>query len=1046
MGLRNFSNCGGVSTLAVGVALMLATPAAAQTSESTLRGTAPAGATVTATSTDTGAVRRTTAGPDGTYVIVGLPSGNYHVTAGGQAGDAAVSVASVSVLDFGSGAAANSGGGVITVTARRQTVEVHSSQVNEIISQHDIAALPQATRNFLEFADSVPGVQFSIDSGKNTSLRGGAQLDSAVNLYIDGVSQKDYVSGGSGITGTAGPQGNGDPGNPFPQLAIGEYKVVTSNYSAEYGDAASAIIIAQTKSGTNEFHGEAFGDYTNQHLRARTPAEIAAGQAKSSASDSEYGVAVGGPIVKDIAHFFFAWEHKALSNQTDVYPGDPQLTTAQAQALLPSSVGNQYGVVNNPFTENLYFGKIDIEPSSSDRIEASINFRLEHSIAGGGGQTAESASAPYTNDERRASLRWQHSADNWVNEAHLSWQKTNSATTTTSASPQNQYIYYTNPLYPTGSSVSQYTLLVANGPGSGVGAINSQKGLTFQDDFTLSNFHFHGDHTLKFGGSYGGIKLTSQNASSNLANATYYYAVTAAGTASTPFEVQYPNLTSGYNSAGVTTTDKQFSAYAQDDWKVNNKLTVNLGLRVDHEVVPAYLNYVTPGNVVSAINGLFPTTNQSYASVLAQGYAATGLPGYNINNYISTGHNRHAPWDFAPRIGFSYDFNGDSRHVLFGGYGRSYNRNQFSTLALETTKIALNGNPQVYFPSAYTTDSFANKNNSPDGGCYTNADINPNNHCYAWNSAYLTPAGLATLQTNPSSHEVDLLNNNIKTPYSDQFSLGIRNKVGDWNTQVTVSYVESYDGIVGHLGNRYSNGAYYQGGSQWGGQGVPGVGSLILWDNGTKDRDLQVSLAAQKPYTKQSHWGMSLAYTFTAAAQNNVAGGSNPYSVNNNQYLFDYPNPSNYPMIRATAVPRSRFVATYSADLFWGITTAGKLSLSTPDSSATIYGCVGASPCNQYGGGTLAVLSKTPNNLFGYKDFDVQFSKDITFLNRFDSYVRVDVLNVFNWHNYDPAATQFNIPAGATVAQYLAIKPVYNKTGPIIGTPLTLKLSAGLKF
>ena len=89
--------------IAAAATLVAPTTAWAQSSESTLRGTAPAGATVVAKAIDTGAVRKTTASPDGTYVIVGLPAGTYHVMAGDKLeGDVTVSVASVSVLDFGS--------------------------------------------------------------------------------------------------------------------------------------------------------------------------------------------------------------------------------------------------------------------------------------------------------------------------------------------------------------------------------------------------------------------------------------------------------------------------------------------------------------------------------------------------------------------------------------------------------------------------------------------------------------------------------------------------------------------------------------------------------------------------------------------------------------------------------------------------------------------------------------------------------------------------------------------------------------------------------
>lgn len=1020
---RRISLALGASALAVAAGLAMTAPTTvwAQTSTSTLRGAAPAGAEVVATNVDTGAVRKTTADSTGAYVIAGLPSGNYHVTAADQSADVSVSVASVAVYDFGAGnAGVNST--VVTVRGRRPTVEVRSSQVNQIVTLHDIEALPQATRNFMEFADTVPGVQFSVDSNHNTSLRGGAQLASGVNVYIDGVDQKDFVQGGSGFAGSAGVNGSGDPGNPFPQLAIGEYKVVTSNYSAEYGDASSAVIIAQTKSGTNKFHGEIFGDYTDQNLRAKTPAEKAAGIEKGKEPNKEYGVALSGPIIKDRMHFFVTWEHKDLSNQGDVYPNT--LTQAQASALLPAEVASQFGPVTNPFTENLYFGKLDFEPTDQDRIEASVNYRLEHLVSGGSGQNAKSTEAPYTNDVKRSDIRWQHSADNWVNVLRLSYQDTQSSTTTTSAAPQFQYVYFPNPA----TNIGATSLINVGGPGSGVGAINAQKGFTVQDNFTFSNLHAWGDHTLKFGVSYGDIELTSQNASSDLANATYTYAVTPAGVAATPMLIQYPNLTAGYDTARVTTRDKQFSAYVQDDWTVDEHLEVNLGLRWDHEDVPAYLDYVTPANVVAAINGLFPGTTKTYASVLATD--APGAPAIHINDYISTGSNRKAPNNFAPRLGFSYDLHGDGAYVIFGGYARSYNRNQYSTLALETTKIALNGNPQVYFPSAQTQDSF--------GACATAADVNPANHCYAWDPKYLTPDGLASLQTNPSSHEVDLLNNNIKTPYSDQFSLGIRNRLGEWNTQATLSYIESFDAIVGHWGARYADGSYYQNGSQWGAQGVPGVGSLILWDNAGRDKNLQLTLAAQKPYTKESGWSMTASYTFSDAKQNNVAGGTNPYSIGNNQYLFDYPDPSDYPELTSSAVPQHRLVVTYSRDLFWDMQFASKLTLATPTSAFAIFGCQpGVSVCNAYGGGVGAILSEKPTGMLGYKDIDLQVSKNFALPSGFDGYVRVDVINLFNWNNPDPAAIQFP-------NQYA--KPTYNKTGPIVGLPFTVKLSTGVKF
>ena len=149
---------------------------------------------------------------------------------------------------------------------------MRTSEVGTTVSQQQIETVPQMTRNFLEFADTVPGVVFNVDGKGRTSISGGAQSKNGVNLYIDGVGQKGYVR--SGVSGQAGDT----QGNPFPQLAIGEYKVITSNYKAEYDQISSAAITALSRSGTNEFQGEAFGTYTADNFRAKTPGELAAGR------------------------------------------------------------------------------------------------------------------------------------------------------------------------------------------------------------------------------------------------------------------------------------------------------------------------------------------------------------------------------------------------------------------------------------------------------------------------------------------------------------------------------------------------------------------------------------------------------------------------------------------------------------------------------------------------------------------------------------------------------------------------------------------------
>src|SRR6267154_2718828 len=169
----------------------------AQSADATLAGYTTPGATITVHNTATGLTRHGTAAGDGHFVIPGLPPGDYTVDAGGGTEQTVtLQVATTTQLDLKLAQ--------ITVTGTHVPVhqEVLTSEVGQVVSLHDIDTLPQYTRNFLEFANQVPGMQFNVDSTGNTNLRGGAQLYSNINVYIDGVSQKDYVFGG--VTGQEG--------------------------------------------------------------------------------------------------------------------------------------------------------------------------------------------------------------------------------------------------------------------------------------------------------------------------------------------------------------------------------------------------------------------------------------------------------------------------------------------------------------------------------------------------------------------------------------------------------------------------------------------------------------------------------------------------------------------------------------------------------------------------------------------------------------------------------------------------------------------------
>jgi hypothetical protein len=318
--------------------------------------------------------------------------------------------------------------------------------------------------------------------------------------------------------------------------------------------------------------------------------------------------------------------------------------------------------------------------------------------------------------------------------------------------------------------------------------------------------------------------------------------------------------------------------------------------------------------------------------------------------------------------------------------------------------------------------------------------VNPANHCYAWNPIYLTAAGLATIPVSTSSHEVDMINNNIKAPHSDQFSLGFRTRLADWDAALVLSDIKSYDALIGHLGLRYADGSYYStNGNPWGAFGsLRGYGALILWDNAGEDTNQQVTLSLDKAYTPASGWSASFAYTFSNAYQNNVAGGTNPYAGNPNGYLFDLPNPKVYPLLPSTAVPKHRLVATGSYDLPGGFTLAGRGEIDSATYVDTILGCP-INTCNNINSGAYPINAKIPNAI-GYRDLDLSLAKGFKVFWDIKGTIRFDVLNVFNYVNYDPNSATWS-PSYPVIPQ-----PHYQANGNIVGFPRTLKLTGQLTW
>jgi outer membrane receptor protein involved in Fe transport len=875
--------------------------------------------------------------------------------------------------------------GEIIVTGKRIR-SLSGGQVGINITPRLIEQLPQNNRNFLAFADLAPGVRFIEDASGSSRIQGGGQDSRTVNVFIDGVSQKDYVLK-SGITGQ-----DSSPGNPFPQLAIGEYQVLSSNYKAEFDQVSSVAITAVTKSGTNEFHGEAFFDYTDQSLRDRRPSEIFPTLIdKVKTTNKQFGGALGGPIIKDKAHFFFSYEGKRIDNPYDVRPENGYPISS-----IPEQYRGNFGTFSQRFNEDLYFGKIDIEPTDSDLIELSGKYRDESGLQNATGINAADTSTLNKVNDKRGLLRWQHTGTGWINDARVSYEDVYFAPTP-AANGITSFFQATQRI---GTSTQRVDLL-RFGAGSNF-QNKGQKGWTVQDDFTWTGSK---GHTIKVGAKAKWVKLRSLE--QNLTNPLYTYDVNAFGQTgfndALPYRVQF-GAAGASGNAVVRSNNFQFGIYAQDDWDVTSHLTLNLGLRWDYERTPAYLDYVTPAENITAVS---PANYPNLVNA-----------DYDINDYISDGNDRKAfKGAWQPRLGFTYRFDDAGRFSMFGGYGRSYDRNQFDFLQQEVSQ------------GAYQVRTFNFIGNDSLNPC------TPSQTCIAWNPIYLTEAGRQQLigASTGGGREFRFLNNNLKVPYSDQFSLGLRGRFSPVELEVGYTHIESKDGFAFLLGNRRADGSFFFD-DPANPTDVPqspfgsppnGYGSIILGTNGLKTSSDAAYIKLTKSYSSDSPWSIDATYTYTEAEENRQFGET---------FSLDFPQISDYPTLRSSGVPRHRFVMAGSVDTPIGVTLSTKFQIESP---LFLKGFVDSS--SPFSRTLIGREADSLGDVWGRRQLDFAFTKyvPIGFITdqarlRF----RIDIINVMNDRNY----TDF---VGSPVDPNFGRRSTLSTGG---NPPRTIKLSTGFSF
>lgn len=900
-----------------------------------LHGVSP-GTAVTARDPATGQVVGGAVDAQGRYAISGLRPGTYVVSFAAPDGPTrsqtiTVAVGQALTLDLDASVASADGApgrsvSEVVVTGRR-LVETKTSEVATNVSTEQIRNLPQTDRNFLSFAALAPGVKYN-DTEFGRGFTAGAGNPSDVNVFIDGLSLKNNVLAG-GIAGQEGSRGN-----PFPQLAVNQFRVLTQNYKAEYEQASSAVITAVTKTGTNELHGEAFFQYTDKSLTEQDPFSKAAGAPKPDYERKQYGASLGGPLIKDKLFFFLAYEgnEQTRSEQVRLNSNDP--------ALL-AQFGKYLGFFPSPFDEDLYFGKLTWTPDDRQTFDLSVNLRRESDVLNFGRNTAYTAATALDNKLDTYLLRHTFRGQGFVNEAAVSLLD-----------------YKYNPRRLTDGPTYNYLGYIQIGGATSTQDV-TQRTITLRDDLTLNSVEFFGSHIFKFGVRYAHQDYDVRN---ELYSQPYY-------------EYRLPDLSIPYlanlgvGDPDIKAKNYQIGVYAQDDWAVNDHLTLNLGLRWDYEDDLFDNDYVTPAATAAALRALPRTFYYT-----------------NPENFITDGHQR--PQDlkmFQPRLGFSYDVFADQRTVVFGGYGHYFDRNVFSNTLNERYR-------QQYDLATF----FFSRDGLPNGEGQPTVVYNP---------SYSTAAGLQALRASTVQtglKEIFVVQNDAKAPETDQFTFGVRQRLGIFYASVAGTYIRGYHGLTNIFVNRdpVTGDCCVTGpGTAAGDNGFSYITTAV---DQLKSRYRGLYVTLDKPYTDASRWGLSIAYTLARAEQNGDPSGYGAVSPTDTQGFYSYNCLS----------PDSCGVNPRFNDTLHTIVVSGQLLLPFGLRFSTLTTLSSPTPylyenyTNGYSYSQQQIdfdrFRQRANCLgvFARCTVDVKFQKEFTLASRHHVNFYVDIFNLFNNKNY----------------------------------------------
>jgi outer membrane receptor protein involved in Fe transport len=610
-----------------------------------------AGATVTILHEPSGTTKAVTTDADGRYAAQGLRVGGPFDISASKAGMAAVEQGNVylqlgqpSSINLSMGTSAQNAKELASVTvsasALAQTFTSDNKGLSTNISQRQLQATPQGNRSIDDVARLDPRITV-LDQGVG-SISANGMNNRYNNISVDGVTQGDPF----------GLNANGLPYQkaPISPETIAEYNISTANFDV-ISDTVGADVNAVTKSGTNQFHGSVYYAYRNARKLVGD-----AGWLPSSDHGYTYhgygkdwtgGFNVGGPILKDKLFFFVSAEHEKTtgigadsangldyslgqgpSTSNKVSPGDLQkvIDAAKQLGLTPGNFGGPTGLT---YDDKRYLGKIDWNISNNHRASFTYQNTKELLPAVGGNSPNSVGLTSYTYTKTITTNNYvAHVFDDWTDnfstEAKIGFQKYVQDT----AAPWRQPAVNVN--------------LSADGKGPSINLGEEQFRHynhidTRKLSFFLAGTYILGDHTIKGGIDYQRNKINNLFGQTEFGQYNFWGISNFLAGNYNKYVLYHP--APGYVLADIAGkwTYSQYSPFLQDTWQVNDKLSVQYGVRVD---IP------------------HSSAQPAYNARFAQAF---GYP----NNYTVGSSNRVV----EPRLSFNYLFDSSYKTQLRGGVG-----------------------------------------------------------------------------------------------------------------------------------------------------------------------------------------------------------------------------------------------------------------------------------------------------------------------------------------------------------------------------------------